>query len=198
MSVIQKHRRTVDGFGSYLLSRGSTFAFIGFFMGGLAVGSLFCIAETDGAQLLRSIVNSDLTMQMSRNYPQLLMSAISGFAAIFLFAYLCINCTKGAMLIYIVPLVYGLSLGAIITAILCGYGYHALRYILVCIFLPKVIETFLLLSLCNKTARYCKEGGGGKAPHKGRPVFPIMLYLVVFAVYFVVESLVVLLFRGLF
>lgn len=194
----KKNSKNMGSVSAYLRARGSTFAFILFFFGGLVGGSLFCVGTADGADLLRAIVLRTLSLQLEQNLPQLLMNSVSGFVGIFIFAYLCVNCSKGAMLIYLIPLVHGLSVGAQSTVTLYSYGLSAFSYVVVCIFIPKLMETLLLLSLCNKASRYCKEQFGTQpARHKGRDSFPIAFYLVLFGLYFIIESLFVYAFRWL-
>lgn len=198
MIKTKRNGKNLDSISAYLQARGSTFAFIMFFLGGLLGGSLFCVGGTDGGEIIRSIVTNELALQLERNFLQLMMSATSGFAGIFIFAYLCINCSKGAILVYLIPLVHGLSVGSFITVILYSYGFSAFAYVAVCIFMPKLVETLLLLSLCNKSSRYCKEQYGGQGTRrKGREVFPTWLYLLLFAIYFAIESLIVFTFRWL-
>lgn len=194
----KKHSRSMGSVSTYLRARGSTFAFIVFFVAGLAGGSLFCIGGTDGADMIRAIVLKELSGQLESSLPQLLMGTISGFAGIFIFAYLCVNCSKGAMLVYLIPVVHGMSLGCFITTTLYSYGLSAFGYVAVCIFLPKLLETLLLLSLCNKAARYCKEQFGTQPIHSNRrDSFPIALYLMLFGLYFVIEALFIYGFRWL-
>lgn len=193
MSTIAKHNRT-GGLVGYLLSRGSTLAFIGFFILGLLTGSLFCISPAEGAVLLRSIINNELSARAVRSFTQLYINGVMGFAGLFIYIYLCINSSKGGLIIYLTPVVYGLSLGSLITSTLYIYGYHSLGYLLCCVFAPKVVQTLLLLSICNKTVRYCKTGTGRR---KRGDTFPILLYLVLFAMYFALESILVFLFHGL-
>lgn len=198
MLVSQKHRAGLGSFSQYLRSRGSSFAFALFLVFGLACGSFFCTGNTESAQLLRSIVINELSQQQIRSYGGLLLSALYGFGGIFVYIYFCVSSRKGAGLIYAVPLVFGISVGTEITGILLTQGYGAVLYVTVCVFLPKVVETLLLLSVCNKTTRYCKEqlfGQGGRRAR--RESFPILLYLVIFGIYFLLESLVVVLFRWL-
>lgn len=191
-------RMGIDSISTYLRARGSTFAFIIFFIAGLAAGSLFCIGATDGADIIRAIVIKELTGQLENGLPQLLMGTISGFAGIFIFAYLCVNCSKGAMLVYLIPIVHGMSLGCFITTTLYSYGLSAFGYVAVCIFLPKLLETLLLLSLCNKAARYCKEQFSTQPVRSNRrDSFPIALYLLLFGLYFVIEALFIYGFRWL-
>lgn len=192
----KKRSKSAVSILAYLQARGSTFAFIMFFIAGLVCGSVFCISATEGADIIRAIVTNEVTAQLEKSLIQLLMNATAGFAGIFIFAYLCVNCSKGAILIYIIPLVYGLSLGSFITVTLYSYGFSAFNYVAVCIFIPKLIETLLLLSLCNKAARYCKEQFGGQSI-RHRDSFPIWLYLVLFGLYFIIESLFIYAFRWL-
>lgn len=194
----KSYSKSIGSVSTYLRSRGSTFAFIMFFIAGLAGGSIFGIGGTDGGDIIRSIVLNELSMQLERGLPQLIMSSVAGFAGIFIFAYLCVNCSKGALLVYMVPLVHGMSVGSFVTITLYNYGISAFSYVLICIFLPKALETLLLLSLCNKTSRYCKEQFGTQPiRHKGRESFPTLLYLVLFGLYFIIESLFIYAFRWL-
>jgi len=127
-----------------------------------------------------------------------ILNAFKPLIYAFIFAYLCINCSKCAILVYLIPLVHGLSVGSFITVILYSYGFSAFAYVAVCIFMPKLVETLLLLSLCNKSSRYCKEQYGGQGTRrKSREVFPIWLYLLLFAIYFAIESLIFFTFRWL-
>lgn len=198
MAVSVKRRRAGTSLYDYLASRGSTFAFVGFFMGGLALSSLCCVGSAESAALLRSIVSNDLTLQMGRSFPELLLAAVSGFAGIFIFIYLCLSSHKGAALIYAVPLIHGMAVGSLVTSVLILHGFTAINYILICIFLPKAVETLLLLSVCNKTSRYCKERFASQSPRKARGSgFPVLLYFVVFGLYFVLESMLIYLFRWL-
>ena len=197
MTVAQKRKNRLGGLSDYLRSRSSTIAFMLFLIAGLGGSSAFCAGQSETAALLRSIVLDNFSRQLVIGYTSLLLGALYGFGGIFVYVYLCVSSRQGAALIYAVPLVHGLSVGAVISTILLTQGYGALGYLLVCIFLPKAVETLLLLSLCNKTVRYCREQGGG-ASRKRRESFPILLYLILFVLYFALESLVVLFFRWLF
>lgn len=193
------HARTLRKKGNlidYILSRGSSFAFIGFLSMGLALGSLFCIGSTQSAQLLRSIVIKNIELQAGQSFLELTWGAAMGFAGIFIFVYICLNSRKGGILIYLVPMLFGLSVGSVIGSVVYSYGYSALSYILLCIFLPRSIQSILLLSLCNKASRYCKELNGAIHTRSGHH-FPTALYIIVFGVYFVLEAFCVYIFRSL-
>lgn len=195
MTNIQKHKRS--GMQDYLLARGSTLAFLGFLTAGLALGSSFCVSGAEGAELLRSIVANQLSLQQQQNFVELVLGGAYGFVGILIFIYICVNCRKGSMLIYFVPLLYGISVGTTMAAVLLANGFAAFSYLLFGVFLPKAVQTMLLLSACNKTVRYCKAQYGGTGNRKGQESFPILLYLALFGLYFVIEAAFIYLFRGL-
>lgn len=197
MAMTQKRKGRMGSIPEYFRSRSSSIAFMLFLMAGLGCSSAFCAGESEVAQLLRSMVLDHLSQQLIDSYLSLLLSALYGFGGIFVYIYLCISSRKGATLVYAVPLVHGLSAGAVVSILLLTQGYSVVPYLLVCVFLPKTVETLLLLSICNKTVRYCREQQGTTS-RKRRESFPILLYLVLFVLYFSLESLLIVLFRWLF
>ncbi|MEG2086898.1 MAG: hypothetical protein RR022_01775 [Angelakisella sp.] len=194
--LTSKRTRIGESISRYLQTRGSIFTLSTLFIGGLLVSSLFCISGSESSTLLLKIVVNELNLQKSRTFLQLLLSATTSFAWVFVLIYLCVNSRKGALMVFAIPVLYGLAIGSLITAVLVNYGYAALDYIAVCIFIPKFFETLLLLSICNKAARYCRTATGS-GRRRREDELPLALYLILFAGCFLLEGGLLWLFRGM-
>lgn len=182
----------------FLRSRKSTLLFILLFVGGLTFGSVYTVAGGNGS-LLVSIVLNDLEIQITRNFQQIFFKSIVQSVGILLYLYFCSNCSKGKPLIHMVPLFWGLSVGAVVTSILYQLSVSALPYLLICVVLPRFIQGIVLISACNNalkiSAQLFKDPGDwrkteGSCVHMG-------LYGGAFLLVSFLESVILLLFRHL-
>lgn len=182
----------------FLRSRKTTLIFILFFIGGVAFGSIYAVAGGNGS-LLVSIVLNDLEIQAGRNLQQIFLKSVVQNVGILLYLYFCSNCSKGKPLIHMVPLFFGLSVGAVITAVLYKLSIAALPYVLACVALPKFIQALLLISACNNalkiSAQLFKDPGDwrrteGSCIHMG-------LYGGAFLLFSFLESIILIFFRRL-
>lgn len=185
---------------TYLKMRKSTVLFLVFLILGVIGSSQFCITGSESAVLLHSIFLNDFSQKVTRGFFQVFFTNVWSFFSVFLYIYLCLNSRKGQILIYAIPFVHGLSIGAQITTLLLSKGNRILFFIIFTIFLPKLIETLLLLSLCNKTARFCSEEYSDQVRHhkSSNDSIPLFFYVLLFTAYFALESLLLLFFRGLY
>lgn len=194
------HRTAREGGKSlrFLRSRRNTLLFILFFIGGVAFGSIYAVAGGNGS-LLVSIVLNDLKIQADRNFQQIFIKSIVQSIGILLYLYFCSNCSKGKPLIHMVPLFFGLSVGAVTTAILYKLSISALPYVLMCVILPKFVQAVLLISACNNalkiSAQLFKDPGDwrrteGSCIHMG-------LYAGAFLLFSFLESIILVSFRYL-
>ena len=116
---MRKHRKK-NAFGiRYFQARKNTLLLSAFFLAGLTFGSFYAIADSSDSLVIVSIVINGIRAQSKASYLRLFYQAALPSAAVLIFLYFAANCCKGKLLVSMVPLVYGLSVGAIMTAVLC-------------------------------------------------------------------------------
>lgn len=199
----------VKGGAVNLLGRKTTVCFL-FCLGlGLLAGSVVVIREGQWAELLYNIVTTEIEGVNSQNYLDLVITSGTGFMGFLVLIYLALNSRKGNSLVYIVPLCHGVVVGVTVTVLL-NVSFSLMLYICMCVIIPKIIETYLLLILCSKTVNYCEEvylgnsngsfrgdynsSGYGKNSKSLPPIF----YIFLCGFYFLIDALLVFSFRYLY
>ena len=145
--------RPGSGGAGYFRQRRNSLAFLGAFLGGLVFSSLYTVRESSGAGLILTMVTSHLTLQAQAGYWELLRGCLMEDLGYVVFLYFAANCFRGGWLIPLAPLCYGLSAGAMMTALLYQHGLGAMAYLLVCLLLPRFLYLLLLMAACNQAAR---------------------------------------------
>ena len=196
-----KSRRKIKGKGlsQYIAARITTILFAVCLGVGLFCGSMFAVGQGETTQMLHTMTAHEIELVNERNYMELIMRTASGFAGYLVAIYLCVNSRKGDILIYAVPVAHGLAVGSMVTVLLTK-GMELLPYVMMCIVLPKILETYLLLALCNKTIGYCKENFNKERAYgkKATTGVPVGVYLMLSLAYFFIEGLFILFFRNLY
>lgn len=175
----QARRRYRSGgisLSEYFRARKMTLTFFLFFLCGLAGGSFYAVADSSSGMLLISIIVNSVKLQQTLPFLRVFFQSATQALGILVYLYFAAYCVKGKWLINLVPLIFGLSLGATITSILYRFSSTAILYILTCVFLPKFLEVLLLLALCNFCLRISAGlGGGGSGRTNVFWIFAILL-----------------------
>lgn len=167
-SFRRRHRlgfRTGGGHSwtGYLQLRKNSILFLGLFLAGLLLGSLYAARDSYGPQLIISVVASQIQKQAISGFRQLLIGRLGSNLGFVVFLYFAANCVQGKWLACLVPVCYGLSVGAMVTAILFQHGLGAVGYLLVCVLIPRFLQLILLMSACNQAVKL-SQGISAKAP----------------------------------
>lgn len=160
----------------YLQSRKATVTYSLLFVAGLTLGSFYACVDGQGTMVLTAIVVNAVKLRQTTPFLQVFFQCATQSLGILVYLYFAAYCMKGKWLIYLTPLVLGLSVGTTATAILYRFLWGGVSYVLVCIMLPKFIEFLLLLVFCNNCLRISADVGSGN-PIKGDVfwIFAIML-----------------------
>lgn len=190
---MRKHRKK-NAFGiRYFQARKNTLLLSAFFLAGLTFGSFYAIADSSDSLVIVSIVINGIRAQSKASYLRLFYQAALPSAAVLIFLYFAANCCKGKLLVSMVPLVYGLSVGAIMTAVLYFWGRDGILYLLLCTFIPKIITLFLSIVLCNLTLHTCMSICSGAEER----IDFFLLFALLYAAAAALEALLIHLFCGL-
>lgn len=156
----RRHRltsRTGGGGGhswiGYLQLRRNSILFLGLFLVGLLFGSLYTVGDSGGPQLILALVTNHIQGQAQEKYGQILTGRLGSNLGSIVFLYFAANCVQGRWLACLVPVFFGLSVGAAVTAILSQYGPGAVSYLLVCVLPPRFLQLILLMTACNQAAK---------------------------------------------
>lgn len=177
----------------YLQSRRSTILFFLFFLCGLTAGSLYAAMDGSGSMVLISILVNTVKIQQASPFVRIFFQSVTQAFGILVYLYFSAYCMKGKWLIYLTPLVFGLSVGTMITSVLYQFLLTGVPYVVLCIFLPKFVQLLLLLVLCNNCLRI-SAGIGTGAPIRGEIFWVFAILLAIFALF---ESAMIFRFCGL-
>lgn len=148
---------------SYLQLRKNSLLFLGLFLAGLLLGSVYTARDSAGPRLMLSLVTNHIQKQAVSNHAQLLLGRLISNLGPIVFLYFAANCVQGRWLAGLVPVFYGLSVGAAVTAILFQHGLKAMGYLLLCVLLPRFLQLVLLMTACNQAVKL-SQGISAKAP----------------------------------
>lgn len=137
----------------YLRLRRNSILFLGLFLVGLFFGSLYAVRDRAGPQLILALVANQLQKQAVSGYWQLLAGRLGSNLGSIVFLYFAANCVQGRWLSCLVPVFFGLSVGAAVTAVLSQYGPGAVGYLLACVLPPRFLQLVLLMTACNQAVR---------------------------------------------
>ncbi len=147
--------------GGYLQLRRNSMIFLGLFLCGLLFGSLSAARDSGG--LILAMVTNHIQRQAVSGWGELLSGRlVSGLGPV-VYLYFAANCVQGRWLAGLVPVLYGLSVGAGVTALLAQHGLGAAGYLVLCVVLPRFLQLVLLMTGCNQAARL-SQGVSAKAP----------------------------------
>lgn len=148
---------------SYLQLRKNSLLFLGLFLAGLLLGSIYTVRDSAGPGLMLSLVTNHIQKQAVSGHAQLLLGRLMSNLGPVVFLYFAANCVQGRWLAGLVPVFYGLSVGAVVTAILFQHGLKAMGYLLLCVLLPRFLQLVLLMTACNQAVKL-SQGISAKAP----------------------------------
>ncbi len=185
--VKKRRRRPGDrqSLGQYLRARKATLLFFGIFLAGLTAGSFYACVDGSGSMVLISIVINSVKLQQTLPFFRIFLQCATQVFGILVYLYFAAYCMKGKWLIYMTPLVFGLSVGAITTSVLYRFGLSGFLYVLLCLFVPKFLELLLLVVLCNACLRI--SAGVGMGTQVKGDIF--WMFAIFFAVFAFVEGL---------
>ncbi len=197
-----KRRIKNKGITGRFVNKRSTICFILCLAIGLLAGSVVVIRDSQWSELLQNMVITEIDALNERNLADLMYSSATGFAVFVILIYLSLNSRKGTALVFIVPLWHGVAVGVMVTVLL-NISIGLLLYIFMCIVLPKIIETYLLLLFCNKTVAYCELAYAGYSPFKNNyskqsKEPPLIVYIILCCSYFLLEAIIIFSFRYLY
>lgn len=147
----------------YLRLRKNSVLFLGLFLIGLFLGSLYTVRDFNGQRLVLSLLQNHIQKQAVSGYGQLLAGRLGSNLGSIVFLYFAANCVQGRWLACLVPVFYGLSVGASVTALLYQYGLGAAGYLPVCLLLPRFLQLLLLMTGCNQAVKL-SQGISPRAP----------------------------------
>lgn len=137
----------------YLRLRKNSILFLGLFLVGLFLGSFYAERDSGGQQLILALMTNHIQRQSVSSYGQILAGRLGSNLGSIVFLYFAANCVQGRWLAGLVPVFYGLSVGAAVTALLFRYGFAAMGYLLVCLLLPRFLQLVLLMIACNQAVK---------------------------------------------
>lgn len=141
----------------YLKMRKNSLLFLGVFLVGLALGSFYAEGDSRGPQVILALVTNHIQRQAVSSYGQLLAGRLGSNLGSIVFLYFAANCVQGRWLVGLVPVFYGLSVGAAVTALLYKLGFGAMGYLLVCVLPPRFLQLVLLMTACNQAVKLSRE-----------------------------------------
>lgn len=147
----------------YFQLRKNSIAFLGLFLCGLLLGSLYAARDSGGQGLILAMVTNHIQRQAVSGWGQLLAGRLVSDLGFIVFLYFAANCVQGRWLAGLVPVLYGLSVGATVTALLVQHGLGAAAYLAVCVVLPRLLQLVLLMTACNQAVKL-SQGISAKAP----------------------------------
>lgn len=168
--------------GQYLRARRSTIQFFLFFLCGLTVGSLYAAMDGSSTMVLLSILVNSVKIQQTSSFLRIFFQSVTQAFGILVYLYFSAYCMKGKWLIYLTPLVFGLSVGTVVTSVLYRFLLTGVPYVVLCVFIPKFLELLLLLVLCNNCLRI-SAGIGTGAPIRGEIFWVFAILLGIFALF---------------
>lgn len=137
----------------YLRLRKNSILFLGLFLAGLLLGSIYTVRDTGGQRLILALMENHIRRQAASGYGQLLAGRLGSGLGFIVFLYFAANCVQGRWLACLVPVFFGLSVGAAVTALLFQYGLEAMGYLSVCLLLPRFLQLLLLMTACNQAVK---------------------------------------------
>jgi len=147
----------------YFQLRRNSILFLGLFLVGLLFSSVYTVRDSGGPQLILAVVTNHIQKQAVSSYGQLLIGRLGSSLGFIVFLYFAANCVQGRWLACLVPVFYGLSVGATVTAILFQHGLGAAGYLLACVLVPRFLQLILLMTACNQAIKL-SQGISAKAP----------------------------------
>lgn len=141
----------------YLRLRRNSILFLGLFVLGLFFGSVYTVRDSGGPQIILALVTNHIQKQAFSGYGQLLAGRLGSNLGSIVFLYFAANCVQGRWLACLIPVFFGLSVGATVTAILFRYGLEAMGYLLVCVLPPRFLQLMLLMTACNQAAKLSRD-----------------------------------------
>lgn len=139
---------------SYWGKRGTTLRYLFLFLIGILLGSIYSAAAGTDSIAFRILQNQMESIPESSLW-QLLQNRFLFVAIMVLYLIIAGSCLWGRYMVPAVPILFGLAQGAEITFLLLGLGWNALRYLLLCVVLPKSMMLVLLILLCNISRSRC-------------------------------------------
>ncbi len=178
--------------GYWQLRRNSVL-FLGLFCTGLLLGSLYTVRDSGSLGLILAVVTNQIQRQAVSTGWQVLSGRLISSLGYIVYLYFAANCIQGKWLIRLVPVFYGLSVGAMVTALLHQHGLGAGPYLLVCVLLPRFLQLVLLMIVCNQAVKLSQSISSQKPA--GEQQF--LLFGVLAAILSLAETMVICRFTGL-
>lgn len=182
----------------FVQARRGTLFFILLFMGGLVISSGYTAADGEKS-LIAAIVLRGLEVQATQSFRQLFIRSILQGSGILVYLYFCSHCNKGGPLVYLAPFGLGLSVGAVMTSVLCRLGLEALPYLFVCVALPGFLEAILYLAACRNALKLITQllRAPGDWHKSGEFTVPMGFYAGGFLALAFIKSMILVLFSHL-
>lgn len=141
----------------YLKLRRNSLLFLGLFLIGLFLGSFYAEQDSGGPQVILALMTNHIQKQAVSSYGQILAGRLGSNLGSIVFLYFAANCVQGRWLACLVPVFFGLSVGAAVTALLYRYGFAAAGYLSVCVLPPRFLQLVLLMTACNQAVKLSRE-----------------------------------------
>lgn len=141
----------------YLRLRRNSLVFLGLFLVGLLLGSFYAKEDSGGPQVILTLMTNHIQKQAASSYGQLLAGRLGSNLGSIVFLYFAANCVQGRWLAGLVPVFFGLSVGAAVTVLLYRYGMGAMGYLSVCVLPPRFLQLVLLMIACNQVVKLSRE-----------------------------------------
>lgn len=150
---LRSHFGGTGSWGGYFRLRKNSVVFLGLFLGGLLLGSLYTVRDCGGQRLILTMMANQLQAQAAGGFWQVLTGRLVTNLGYIIFLYFAANCVQGKWLSGLVPAFYGLSVGSSVTAILYQHGIAAGGYLAVCVLAPRFCQLILLMTACNQSVK---------------------------------------------
>lgn len=137
----------------YFQLRKNSILFLALFLCGLLLSSIYTVRDCRETRLILSLVANQVQNQAVSGYWTVLTGRLIANLGPVVFLYFAANCLQGKWLAGFVPVFYGLSVGATVTALLFQHGLGAGQYLFICVLLPRFAQLVLLMAACNQTVK---------------------------------------------
>lgn len=165
MAVKAKHRlkrHPGQTAAAFWQRRGATIRYLLIFLAGVLLGSIYAVANGMDSLPYRILVNQ-LKAVPDATILTLLQNRVLFAGIVVLYLLIAGSCLWGKYMIPAVPLLYGISQGAVVSFILIGVGWNALAFLALCVLLPKTLLLIILILLCNISRSRCMRLSTGAA-----------------------------------
>lgn len=158
-------RSAINARTFYWKERRITIRYLLIMLTGILMGSMYAVAA--GAEALPcKVLQQQMEMLPNMNLWQVLQDKL--LFVLLGVVYLVISgaCLWGKRMSFLLPLLFGIEQGTIITDLLLLYGWSRWKYLIFSTVLPASLECFVWLLLCNHAYSCCRELSSNTAVQK--------------------------------